>query len=317
MLKYLIIQLDDSSASFCHYPHPRTAPRLMPLDTLKNALLWSMKENLSVQILYPDYEIPAEYREAIDTVDHSDIVSATCADKALKDAADVVIFDKWTDAGSHNHNEDQSYAIRTTFADMLAHKADLKALLLKISRVNVTLTDLPRMTDDEIRQYSDYLDDTADAVKSEYERGHAVQLNLLTDRIFLDKMNNCNAGDESIALCPDGKFYICPAFYADGACVGDLASGIDIKNPQLYKLSHAPICRICDAFQCRRCVWLNSRMTLEVNTPSREQCILSHIERNASRKFLVKIRQIGSFMPDKDIPELDYLDPFNKIAKHS
>lgn len=313
MLKYLIIQLDDSSASFCHYPSPEATPRLMPLDTLQKALFWSMKENLSVQILYPDYEIPHEYRKAIDTTDHSDIVTDGCADLSLKDSADVVIFDKWADFSSHNHTAAGSSVIRTSFADLLAHKSDLKAVLKKANRVNVTLTDLPKMTEAEIAQYSSFLEDVAETVKAEYEGDHAVQLNFLTDRIFLDKMNNCNAGDESITLCPDGKFYICPAFYAEGESVGDLDSGLDIKNPQLYKISHAPICRICDAFQCRRCVWLNRKLTLEVNTPGREQCVMAHLERNASRKLLAEIRKIGSFMPDKVIPEIDYLDPFDKI----
>ena len=135
-------------------------------------------------------------------------------------------------------------------------------------------------------------------------------------------MNNCNAGWESITLAPDGRFYVCPAFYlADDNedfgigkakfSVGDLESGLDIKNPQLYRLDHAPLCRKCDAYQCRRCVWLNRKTTFEVNTPSHEQCVVAHIERNASRDLLASIRTIGTFLPDKEIKEIDYLDPFD------
>ena len=143
-----------------------------------------------------------------------------------------------------------------------------------------------------------------------------VHFNLLTDRMFLDKMNNCNAGDESITLAPDGKFYICPAFYLDGSkAVGDLENGLDIKNRQLYRLDHAPICRKCDAWQCRRCVWLNRKTTLEVNTPSHEQCVVAHIERNASRRLLKEIRTLGEFLPEKEIKEIDYLDPFDIIKQ--
>ena len=130
-------------------------------------------------------------------------------------------------------------------------------------------------------------------------------------------MNNCNAGWESITLAPDSKFYVCPAFYleADGYSVGDLESGLNVKNPQLYKLDHAPICRNCDAFQCRRCAWLNRKTTLEVNTPSHEQCVVAHLERNASRNLLESIRAIGVFLPEMEIPEINYLDPFDNIKQ--
>lgn len=96
-----------------------------------------------------------------------------------------------------------------------------------------------------------------------------------------------------------------------GYSIGSLEDGLDIKNPQLYKLDHAPICRKCDAYQCRRCVWINRKTTLEVNTPSREQCIIAHLERNASRKLLTSIRELGVFLPGKEIKEINYLDPFD------
>ena len=93
--------------------------------------------------------------------------------------------------------------------------------------------------------------------------------------------------------------------------MGDLNTGLDIKNPQLYKLSHAPLCRQCDAYQCKRCIWLNRKTTLEVNTPSHEQCVMTHLERNASRDLLTNIRKHGQFMPEVDIKEISYLDPFD------
>ena len=86
---------------------------------------------------------------------------------------------------------------------------------------------------------------------------------------------------------------------------------MDVKNPQLYKLSHAPICRNCDAYQCKRCVWLNRRTTYDINTPSHEQCVVSHLERNESRELLTNIRKNGIFLPGKEIKEINYLDPFD------
>ena len=81
-------------------------------------------------------------------------------------------------------------------------------------------------------------------------------------------------------------------------------------------MEYAPICRHCDAYQCKRCVWLNRRMTHEINTPSHEQCVAAHIERNASRQLLQNIRRHGEFLPEiGEIKEIDYLDPFNNREK--
>jgi CXXX repeat peptide maturase len=133
--------------------------------------------------------------------------------------------------------------------------------------------------------------------------------------MMLKEMNNCGAGDTNITLAPNGKFYVCPAFYYEDEAdsIGDLEHRLDIKNKQLYRLDHAPICRHCDAWQCKRCIWLNRKTTLEVNTPSHEQCVLAHLERNASRDLLNNIRKYGTFLPEQEeIKEIDYLDPFDK-----
>ncbi|MCD7721117.1 MAG: hypothetical protein LUI09_02695 [Prevotellaceae bacterium] len=50
---------------------------------------------------------------------------------------------------------------------------------------------------------------------------------------------------------------------------------------------------------------------MEVNTPSHEQCVVAHLERNASRELLANIRKHGAFMPEKEIKKIDYLDPFD------
>ena len=101
-----------------------------------------------------------------------------------------------------------------------------------------------------------------------------------------------------------------------GYAIGNLFEGLDIRNPQLYRLDHAPLCRRCDAYQCKRCVWLNRKTTWEVNTPSHEQCVLAHLERNASRELLNRMRNHGSFLSgQEEIEKIDYLDPFEVRKK--
>jgi CXXX repeat peptide maturase len=145
---------------------------------------------------------------------------------------------------------------------------------------------------------------------------------------MLEKMHNCEAGVSNITLAPNGKFYLCPAFYFDEQTnvdnqlnhhqptsdnsIGDLEKSLDIPNPQLLKLDHAPLCRNCDAYQCRRCIWLNRKLTWDNNTPSHQQCVMAHVERNASRRLQQRLTDAGIILQNaKEIKEIDYLDPFN------
>ena len=314
MLKYLVVLLDDTSVSYCHHENQKKERKLITLDDLRAGILFAMKQNLMIQFVYPDYELPQEYKDAIHSIDHANIVPAS-----LTKDADVVVVDGLTNENPEEYQGASAVVFRVQKDELYANYKRLIPFLEKLERLNVVITDVEMFSDDDLQTYQALLSDLSEVVESEYTKGHAVQFNLLTDRMMLSAMNNCNAGDENITLAPDGKFYVCPAFYqAETAItienkaqsIGDLKSGLNVRNPQLYKLSHAPICRKCDAYQCKRCVWLNRKMTLEVNTPSHEQCIVAHTERNVSRNLLQNIRKQGVFMPEVEIKEIAYLDPF-------
>lgn len=309
MIQYIVILLDDTSTSFCHYTNEKADRRLIPLQTLKDGICYAMKENLNIQFVYPNYKLPKEYLTAIDSIDHTDIYPAE-----MSDNADVVVFDSLIAAKDYVFKEEVAYLIRTDKVSLFNEYKIIGEILDKVTRLNVVITDIETFTEDDFMAYKSLLSNLAERVEQIYVSGKSPQLNLLTDRIMLEKMNNCGAGDTSVTLAPDGKFYVCPAFYlsADGYTIGDMVNGLEIKNSQLYRLDHAPLCRRCDAWQCKRCIWMNRKTTLEVNTPSHEQCVVAHLERNASRKLLIDIRKHGKFMSgSEDIKEIDYLDPFD------
>lgn len=303
MLQYFIILLDETSTSFCHYKNPKTERRLIPLETLRQGIRFAMMENLMIQFVYPDYELPQEYKEVIESIDHSKI-------KPYKEGADVWVTDKMESVSS-----DIPVVLHINKESLFAHEQEISEVIRKVSRLNIVLTDVESFTEEDFARYKSLLGKLSDSLEKIYVDGKTPQLNLLTDRMMLKEMNNCGAGDTNITLAPNGKFYVCPAFYYEDEAdsIGDLEHGLDIKNKQLYRLDHAPICRHCDARQCKRCIWLNRKTTLEVNTPSHEQCVLAHLERNASRNLLNNIRKYGTFLPEQEeIKEIDYLDPFDK-----
>ena len=312
MFQYMIILLDDTSTSFCHYTVNVTEKRIIDLDDLRSGIRLAMIENLTIQFVYPDYDLPQEYKDVIHTIDHSDIKPLT---NAMQET-DVMTLDGWGWHVETQNLDSRIMVIRTSLHDLLAHGDEVAALLSRVQRLNVVITDMERFSEEKQVIYNEWLGKMGQEVERLYVNGSLPQFNLLTDRMMLTDMNNCGAGNSCITLAPNGKFYICPAFYYENRedSVGDLMNGINIPNKQLYKLDNAPICRNCDSWQCKRCPWLNRKMTLEVNTPSHEQCVMAHLERNASRDLLLNIRKHGTFLPEiPDIPEIDYLDPFDKI----
>ena len=310
MFHYLVILLDDTSTSYCHADNPYVEPNLIPIDTLRRAFLFALKSNMNVQLVYPNYELPDVYKEAIFEIDHTNIVPAE-----LTSDADVVVLNSIQQIFEGSPT---NIIIRDYFKNIVSSYNQLASLLCKNTNVSIVIKDISSIKEPELKEYQILMNNLETFIANFIVKGKTLQLSNITDRLTLSKMNNCNAGWRSITLAPNGKLYVCPSFFYENPenHVGDLYSGITIKNQQLYKLKYAPLCSICDCFQCKRCVWLNKHLTYEVNTPSHQQCVISHYERNASKKLLDDVRKYGEYLNGINILEINYLDPI-EIVKNS
>lgn len=310
MLQYLVILLDDISVSYCHAINPLMSKNRIPYDVLHDAISWGMRHNLMIQYAMPPYELSDEYCRLMETIDN------------VKIGEDVEVYQ-----GIPNNVSSSTVVLNISIDDMIENAHMIRRLLKQVKRLTVNYTDIQRFIDNKTNQYESALHILMDVIVSEISEGNKRELNILTDRISLTKMSNCNAGVTNITVAPNGKFYLCPAFYYDemlkidtglnynkplyDRSVGNLKQGLDIKNSHLLQLKNSPLCQLCDSYQCNRCLWLNQKITQEINTPSHEQCILSHIERNVSRKLSAKMRELG--YEAQIIPEINYLDPFDII----
>ena len=308
-LQYLVVLLDNTSVTYCHADNPLTERQLMSLETLRKAILFGMKQNLMIQFVYPDYELPTEYNELIETIDH------------VKIGREVKIFNSVP-----QRIERDNVVLRLSVAEFIERQYDIATLLPQAKRLNICLTYIENFKDEQIEDYKRALATLNAVLLNLYKSAKQPQFNLITDRLQLTEMHNCEAGVGNITVAPNGKFYLCPVFYYDeqmgisnrmnhktkdaSRSVGDLEQGIDIPNKQLLQLDHAPLCRICDAYHCNRCIWLNQKLTWDNNTPSHQQCVISHLERNASRDLQMKMQEIG-YRFENEIKEIDYLDPFD------
>lgn len=326
MLQYLIILLDDTSVSYCHHKNKKVERKPMPLEILEEGIRFGMKENLNIQFVLPDYPLPLTYWQEVLSIDHT-IIAPGCVDfhqlaprNVFYKLPDVVVFEDIDTYIGYSDKKSQSCVLKIDKRVFFENVSAISDSFKFSSRLNVVITDIDTFMEADFVRYKQVLDELSEGIIDAYLHGKPIQFNLLTDRMMLNKMNNCDAGVSNITLAPDGNFYICPAFYQDDGGtpiresfnIGSLKEGLVIKNHNLYKIEYAQLCRNCDAFHCKRCIWLNNKTTYEINTPSHEQCVAAHIERNASRRILYKLREHNpSFLQSVDIKEIEYLDPFD------
>lgn len=310
MLQYLVVLIDNISLSYCHADNPCKERLLMPIETLKKAISFGMKNNLMVQYVMPPYNLSKEYYDVLETIDN------------IKIGSDVSVFDFIPESAPTG-----KVVLRINIPDFIEKTNMIMSLIKTTERLSICYKDIEKFKDEMIPGYINALDNISKTIVNEYRDGKKPEINILTDILKTEKMCNCGAGITNITIAPNGCFYLCPAFYYNeimgvdngmdyrkkdsNYSVGKLHEGVYIPNRHLLELECAPLCRVCDAYHCNRCIWLNNKLTGDSNTPSHQQCVLSHIERNASRNLSIEFQKIGlNFRYIKEIP---YLDPFDNV----
>ena len=169
MLQYLIILLDDASTSYCHYNNPsQSRHQLIDLADLKEGIRFAMKENLMIQYVYPDYDLPQEYKETIETIDHSKIMPSN---SSMVEEADVVVFNNWKDAVGFSFDESATYVLRICKEDLFAQKEVIETFISKVARLNIVLTDVETFTENDFSKYKSILGSFGEEIEKLYKAG--------------------------------------------------------------------------------------------------------------------------------------------------
>src|SRR5574344_155178 len=312
-LKYLFVIIDNDVPSFCFYSNHSTSKSVrMSLEMLKDIIFFAMKENLIVNFIVGKKLFSMEYMTEINKVHH---IMISDAESQLNDSDDILVVYSGEALIKNRIRTKCNMTIRLDRRD-LSNLALIYSNVECNNRLNIHWGEIDKFTTDDFNTYQKQLKLICDMYIEDFKKGLYKEVNILTDRIILNKMNNCGAGDSHITFAPNGKFYICPGFYLDNdSPIGDLKSGLKLNNPQLYRLDHSPLCINCDAYQCIRCTYLNKRLTNEVNVPSHEQCVLAHLERNAGKYIYNALKEYHIPQFRSEIKEIDYLDPFDVLIK--
>lgn len=314
---YTIIILDGSASSFCYY-EPSGSKDEMSLETLKESISFCTKHNIYATIIYPAHELESSKQKLLDRFVHVRILPLSRASELTE--GDVLVV-------NYNQNEELLKRIpENNYLNLILRLKidqirDLEMIYHtyhnRFCRLTIILTDIHEADEDTLNRYRLNLKKVRDYIYPDWGFDGEFQLNIITDRMILREMNNCNAGITHFTIAPNGKFYICPGFYIENPkhSIGSFTEDINIPNAHLLNIDNAPICSMCDCFHCKRCVYLNQKTTLEVNTPSHQQCVTAHHERNATGVLLNSLQKRGAFSDAEPIKPLFYLDPFELIKQ--
>ena len=120
--------------------------------------------------------------------------------------ADIIIGDYWENPEGRKMDRDKIYVLRTKKEDFFSHYEKVGEMLIHVARLNIILTDVDTFTEADFDKYKSVLAELAFQLKDFCNEETIPQFNLLTDRMLLDSMNNCNAGWENISLLRMGNF---------------------------------------------------------------------------------------------------------------
>jgi len=316
-MKFLVVPLDRAAVSFCYYAVESGDSAPIPLDTLGRAVTYARSRDLTINFIFSGTEPPSSFAEIMGGVRHAKIVplslAASCPDAVVVLEADEL------EAGARLADGFSGNVILRFPIDKVDQLfGSLPTLMAKSRRINLCLLGLERASEADLDRYRVFLEDLVEVEESQLRGGNECELSFLTEMLLLDSLRDCNAGIDHLSVGPDGSLYLCPGFlHGHGGAVGNLMSGPSIPNARLLAIGHAPICSICDAYQCKRCVNLNNKLTLEINTPSRQLCVASHLERNASSALRSRIADVPVFSATRPILATDYLDPLEALLRRA
>jgi CXXX repeat peptide maturase len=322
MINYLILLVSENSKSFCYYESlsKKTGKTdIINFDLLKKSVLYAIKNKLGLNILYGDKPLPDKYEKELDKIEHIKILPIKLR-KYYKKGIYIIEEADLKNVKKIKKNNELNLILRISKKLLPQLSEIFKIFLWKFKKLNLIFTDIDKFSENDFLIYKEQIKIIEKQIYNLFIKGNHLELNFLTDRLFLQNMNNCDAGIKHLTIAPDGKFYLCPGFYYESRnnSLGTLDENYSIVFDELLKLKNSPICSNCDAWHCKRCFYLSKKITSEINIPSSKQCKISHIERNQTGILSDKLRKKSkSFKNLIPIPEVNYIDPFELLKAES
>lgn len=144
----------------------------------------------------------------------------------------------------------------------------------KSIRVNILLTEIKDLSENDKLIYKNQLDDLVDFIFNNLDKNYSI--NIFDDLSSVENINNCDCGIDTFSVMPNGKLYLCPGmyFFDKSLSIGNIQDGFNIssKTLEIFK----------EKF---RCIYINKTLTGEYNVEP--DCVIDVelIEKAARQKL--------------------------------
>ncbi len=266
-LTYIQFILSDQMIPMCNYKNNKTTNNVMSKKLIYKGLKFAKERDL----------VPVYIGEKLPLIDKEKFsITISSADNVQNNQNYIKVYDE-------NYIKGE---VKEQFAILLISKAMLnrmsetvKSLFNEMMRINVFIKDLDEWSNDEFFIYEKELNLISTDIIEHAKMGKFVQMNVLTDQIYNGKTEDCGSGIKSIALAPNGKLYLCPAFYFEDEenYIGDIEDETLNISQSLLKRENSTTCSDCK-MSCSQCVYLNKKVTNEYRVASYNQCRKGEVE---------------------------------------
>lgn len=267
ILKFLYIITCDNAEPICAYDNKLNSTKKMSDDMLAKCIEYCFKHHIA-----PVFIGKAQHGLSNDSM----YFTISEKDELKKNHATV-----YTSNGKYKNNN----------IILGMHRTDIKSLSDKLAnicnkqaKVNVFIPDIDEWDDADFEIYYEELGRIIDLIREKKLDLDSRKINLF--KAVSPSMSRCGAGRTSIAVAPDGKFYLCPAFYFEkdtNATIGSMDEDFEFEPIEMLATNKMPMCSQCNK-SCNICIHANCKTTGELNIPSDNQCRIQKINDEFAQK---------------------------------
>lgn len=259
--RYLLIYTDDKAEPHCSYTNAKADGKFLKMDDkmLGKAILFSGENNLiPIFIGQPQNKFPQ-----VDCIINNEVGRRKKAYILHIDVNDLANL--------------SAKCISLFFADYVY--------------INIIMHSIEKITDTMLTTYEYELSKISEYILNSNK---TLTVNVLNgSSAELEKPNGCGAGISTFTVAPNGRLYICPAFYFENVenCIGDLEKGFTAKYLAQLDLENADECKTCKNLNCNRCLFINKQMTNEYLISPSIQCKVATIEEKVGNMLRRKLKE--------------------------
>lgn len=304
--KRLLFVLGNDYVSHCSYMNNNASGLLMSKEQIIDGLAYAREHFMKPTFIHSKNSLPID--DIGELCGHEVLhILPPDANQQLGKLKDyILVLDKSTLSCDIRGNKNVIFNIDGSEIEMLP--GYIKELLNKVDRININVLGQDR--EFSLDMYDSVLSKITDNIVQIFKKeGTLKEVNVLSDVLFLDKHDNCKAGVDNFTYAPDGKFYVCPAYYSEGKySVGSIDGEINVRNQHLFTDDYAPLCKTCDVYNCENCKFQNQMVTGEVNVSPSYQCKKSHLERKYAHMLQEKLKE--KIYVTHQLNSINYDDPY-------